>query len=145
MVMGALVFMAATQFIHEYLIDAGRQMSCSDMLTVWLIFGVIVFVGFIPGILVGLILTSLLFIVRYSKIDILGSSYSLNQIASSVERAAPERKLLHEFGEHVQLFNLRGFLFFGTANVFFERMKAICDQSRSGTHFIFNFRRVSGI
>ncbi len=143
--MGALVFVAATQFIYEYLIQAGRQMKVADIGIVWLIFAVIVVFNFIPGVLVGIVLTSLLFIVRYSKIDILGSSYSLNQIGSSVERANPERMLLQEVGEHVRLFNLRGFLFFGTANVFFERMKIVCDQSPSGTYFIFNFRRVSGI
>ena len=145
MAMGALVFLTAVQFIREYLVDTCRQMAATDVATVWLIFGIIVLVGFIPGVLAGLILTSLLFIVRYSKIEIVGSSYSLNQISSSVERALTERAVLRRFGDEVQLFNLRGFLFFGTANMFFERMKTICGQAQAGSHFIFNFRRVTGI
>jgi SulP family sulfate permease len=142
---GALAFVAALQLIHEYLIETARLMNALDSAIVWLIFGVIVFVGFIPGVAAGLILMTLLFIVRYSKIDIVASAYSLNQIASSVERARPERQVLRQFGNSVRLFNLRGFLFFGTANMLFERMKTICEQSTPDSYFIFNFRRVNGI
>jgi len=143
--MGALVFLAATQFIHEYLIQACRLMSRSDAGTVWLIFGVIVLVDFIPGVAIGIVLTSLLFIVRYSKIDIVGSVFFLSELSSSVDRSAAERNILRQFGDRVRVFNLRGFIFFGTANLFFERMKQICGQSDGSVYFIFNFRRVSGI
>jgi SulP family sulfate permease len=142
---GALAFVAALQLIHEYLIETSRLMNALDSAIVWLIFGAIVFVGFIPGVAAGLVLMTLLFIVRYSKIEIVASSYSLNQIASSVERARPERQVLRQFGNTVRLFNLRGFLFFGTANMLFERMKTICEQSAPNCYFIFNFRRVNGI
>lgn len=145
LVMGGLVFLVAVQFIHEYLVLSSRQMNVSDAVVVWTIFGVIVFVGFVTGVVVGIVLTSLLFIVRYSKIGILGSSYTLSQIASSVERAAAEQKLINEAGGAARLFNLRGFLFFGTANLFFEQMKAECAASPGQTYFIFNFRRVYGI
>ena len=145
LVMGALAFVAALQLIYEYLIETSRMMNPVDFGVVWLIFAVIAVVGFIPGVITGIILMSLLFIVRYSKIDILASSYSLDQIGSSVERALAQRQVLRRLGDSVRMFNLRGFLFFGTANMFFERMKAICDQTPPDSHFIFNFHRVSGI
>ena len=144
-VVAALVFMAAVQLIFEYLLKSCRGMSKSDARSAWLIFGVIVVFGIIPGVVFGIIVTALLFIMRYSKIEIVGSTYSLNQITSSVERAIMERKVLKEYGEHVQVFNLQGFLFFGTANLYFERMKGICEKSPGDTFFIFNFKRVSGI
>lgn len=144
-VVAALVFMAAVQLIVEYLLKACQGMSKSDGRTAWLIFGMIVVFGIIPGVVVGIIVTALLFIMRYSKVEIVGSTYSLNQIASSVERAISERNILTGQGEHVQVYNLQGFLFFGTANLYFERMKGICEQSRGDTFFIFNFKRVSGI
>ncbi|MBE0612876.1 MAG: cyclic nucleotide-binding domain-containing protein [Burkholderiales bacterium] len=145
LLVGALVFLAAIHLIHDWLIAACRQMNRADALTVWLIFGVIVVVGFIPGILLGIILTSLMFIVRYSKIEVVGSSFSLDKMSSSVDRSSREIALIREFGKAVSVFNLRGFLFFGSANVFFERIKATCQQETGHSYFIFNFRRVLGI
>ncbi len=142
---GALVFMVGIQFLHEWLFSVEGQMSREDRATVWLIFGVIVVFGFVPGILVGIALASLLFIVRTSKIEVVGSSFSLDQTSSSVERSLPERRRLRELSDQVQIFNLRGFLFFGSANAFFERIKACCDQRGSQTIFVFNFSRVVGV
>ena len=144
-VMAALVFMAGIQFIHEWLLTACKQMHLEDIISVWLIFSVIVLIGFVPGVLVGIVLTSLLFIIRISKIDVIGSSFQLNQMSSSVERSLAERRLLQEYGKDVRIFNLRGFLFFGSANAFFERIKSICDQDIGHSYFVFNFRRVIGI
>ena len=140
-----VVFVAAIHLVHVWLLKACRQMSRGDVLTVWLILGVIVMVGFIPGIVLGIVLTSLLFIARYSKIEIVSSSFSLDQVASSVERPARDRALILTAGSAAEVFNLRGFLFFGSATMFFERIKARVRQDTSQSYFIFNFRRVTGL
>lgn len=144
-VMGALVFMAGIQFIHEWLFITSKEMPYDDMFTVWTIFGVIVLFDFIPGILVGIILTSLLFIIRISRIDVVGASLGLDKLSSSVERSIVERWVLKEHGQEVKIFNLSGFLFFGSANAFFERIKTICDQDSKHSYFIFNFERIIGV
>jgi SulP family sulfate permease len=89
----------------------------------------------------------MVFIARFSKIDVIGSSLSLNQLSSLVERSAPERKFLRQHGKDVKIFNLRGFLFFGSASGFFERIKAIYHEGAglSGSFAVFNFNRVVGI
>ena len=141
--MGTLIFLATIHSVNDWLIDACRHMNRGDAITVWLIFGVIVVFDFIPGIILGIIWTSMVFIVRFSKIDVVGSSYSLNELSSSVERSARERKFLQEYGKDVKIFNLRGYLFFGSANMFFERIKAICEEKKF-SYIIFDFKRVFG-
>jgi len=145
LLVGTLVFLAAIHLLHDWLIEACRKMNRSDQLIVWLIFSVIVLIDFIPGILIGMILTSLMFIIRYSKIEIVGSTFSLDQLSSSVDRSARESAFIREFGKRVNIFNLRGFLFFGSANVFFERIKLKCQKEKGIDYFIFDFRRVLGI
>jgi SulP family sulfate permease len=145
MVVATLVFVFALEQMQKYLIKAPGQMKRPDAVTVWMIFAVIVVFGIIPGVQLGIIATTIVFIMRYSKTEIVGSSYTLSEIASSVERAIGHRNLLKESGEHVRIFNLQGFLFFGTVNPYFDRMKEVCKQSRGETYFIFNFKRVSGI
>jgi SulP family sulfate permease len=145
LVVGTLVFLAAINLINDWLLTACRQMNRGDALTVWLIFGVIAATNFLNGILLGIMLTSLMFILRYRRIEIVGSSHLLNQLSSSVERSSAESAFIKEFGKSVQIFNLRGFIFFGSANSFFERIKSLCQEKTGLQFFIFNFKRVLGI
>jgi SulP family sulfate permease len=146
LLVGTLVFMIAVELIYEWLIESSHQMNLSDTLIVWIIFVVIVGFDLIPGILLGVLLTSLMFIVRYSKIEIVGSNFSLKQLTSSVDRSVREINFLKDFSVKVEIFNLRGFLFFGSANIFFERMKEICSKEENKySHLVFDFRRVLGI
>jgi SulP family sulfate permease len=144
-VIGTVIFFSAIQFAHEWLIVASRNMPRTEALVVWSIFGVIAAVGFIPGIILGILLSSLMFIIRYSNINVVDSSFSLNEVGSSVDRSQPEVRVLHVRGKEVKIFNLRGFLFFGSANLFFESFKNISEDSHKYSHFVFNFARVTGI
>ncbi len=144
-VIGTVIFFSAIQFAHEWLIVASRNMPRIEALVVWSIFGVIASVGFIPGIVLGILLSSLMFIIRYSNIDVVDSSFSLNEVGSSVDRSQPEVRVLHVRGKEVKVFNLRGFLFFGSANLFFENVKKIAEDADKYSHFVFNFARVTGI
>jgi len=145
LLLGALIFLVAIHFFNDWLIEACRRMNRLDALTVWLIFGVIVVVDFLPGILVGIIWTSMVFIARFRRIEVLGSSLGLNQISSSVERATAQRKFLREHGKAVKIFNLRGYIFFGSANDFFERIKESYQDESGAAPALFNFTRVVGI
>jgi SulP family sulfate permease len=119
------------------------------MLTVWLIFGVIVGVDVLVGVGVGLLLASLTFIVRFSQISVVGSDMPLSRLASTVERSATEQQFLQEKTQGMQVINLRGYIFFGTANAFFESVKTTQEGGRApasaATFAIFNFNRVIGI
>jgi len=74
------------------------------------------------------------------------SMFSLNQLGSSVERSAAERRILQRLGGGIRIFNLSGFIFFGSANAFLERIKALyADASPTSSFALFNFTRVIGI
>jgi len=144
-VLTALIFMVAFQFLHDWLVVACRNMGRSDTLIVWAIFAVIAAVGFIPGIVLGIILTSLMFIVRYSKMGIVRSAFSLDQVGSTVDRSPVENRIIGRFGNEVKIFNLRGFLFFGSASQFFETIKKLIQGESSYRYMVFDFKRVLGI
>ncbi|MDA1057363.1 MAG: cyclic nucleotide-binding domain-containing protein [Proteobacteria bacterium] len=144
-VLGALIFVTAIQFLRDWLFTARRSMTRIEGLAVWSIFVVIVTAGFIPGIVLGIILSSLLFIVRYSRTSVVESTFSLDQQGSSVDRSVHEAIFLREFGQHVRIFNLRGFLFFGSASLFFESLKRDTESEPPYSVVVFNFRRVTGI
>ncbi len=144
-VIATVIFFSAIQFAHDWLIVACRNMPKAEAMVVWSIFAVIAGIGFIPGISLGILLSSLMFIIRYSNINIVHSSFLLSEMGSSVDRSHPEVRLLYRLGKEVKVFNLRGFLFFGSASLFFERVKEIAEDANRYSHFIFNFSRVTSI
>ena len=144
-VLAALIFMVAFHFLYDWMVVACRSMGGADTLTVWAIFAVIVVVGFIPGIALGIALTSLTFIVRYSKIGIVRSAFSLAQVGSTVDRTTAEARIINRFGNEVKVFNLRGFVFFGSASLFFEMIKKLLQDEPDLRYVIFDFKAVLGI
>jgi len=144
-VLAALIFVVAFHFLYDWMVVACRNMTLSDTLTVWAIFAVIVVIGFIPGIALGIALTSLTFIVRYSKMGIVRSAFSLAQVGSTVDRTAAEARIINRFGNEVKVFNLRGFVFFGSASLFFEMAKKLPQDEPDLRYVIFDFKAVLGI
>lgn len=144
-VIAAMVFFAAFHLMYDWLIMARRKMSLPEAFAVWSIFVVIVTVGFMPGVVLGIVLISLLFIVRYSRIDVIDSSFFLDQLSSSIDRPAADLTLLNRYGKRAKIFNLRGFLFFGTANSFYESLKRLFEEEESYEYVVLNFHRVTGM
>lgn len=144
-VIAAVVFYTAIQMMHDWMFIACRKMILPEALAVWSIFVVIVAAGFMPGVILGIVLMSLLFIVRYSRIDVVDSSFFLHQLASSIDRPANDLNLLNHYGGKAKIFNLRGFLFFGTASLFYETLKRLFEEEGGYEYVILNFHRVTGM
>lgn len=145
LVIGALIFLFAFHFFNDWLIQTYSRVNRADYLAIWAIFITIVFIGFIPGIIIGIAISSLLFIVRYARINIVSSAYSLKEHNSSVDRSVDEQKILQKKGRDVFIYNFRGFLFFGSANRFYDSLKNQCQGNPSLKALIFNFNNVSGM
>ena len=127
LLIGATVFLFAFQTLYEWMYQNVRGFSPSSYTILCIILGTVIFFGFMQGIAVGLILTVLLFVFRYSRISAIQASHSLREHRSSVERSSAHNATLHRDGSDVIVYTLRGFLFFGTANTVLDR---ISDNSR---------------
>lgn len=143
---GATIFMFAYKMIVEWLFERVRGFQPVDFLIVCVILGVVIFFGFMVGIFTGIVLTVILFVLRYSMISAIHGRYSLREYRSSVERPPGVNQVLDEHGLSSLVYTLRGFLFFGTANAILDRIKL--DLNRTGDeHFsiLLDFKRVTGI
>jgi SulP family sulfate permease len=98
------------------------------------------------GILVGILLALLLFVMRYSMISAVHGQYSLGDYRSSVERSASSNQLLDRYGDEAQVYTLRGFLFFGTANAILDTIRDDPRIKDGSFHTILlDLKRVTGI
>jgi SulP family sulfate permease len=143
---GSVVFLFAFQMLYEWMYIAVRGFQPVDYAIVCIILGTVIFVGFMPGVLVGIMMALLLFVMRYSMISAVQGQYSLAAYRSSVERSPRAAQLLDEHGGVALVYTLRGFLFFGTANSILDLIR---DESgiREGKlkYILLDLKRVTGM
>jgi SulP family sulfate permease len=100
--------------------------------------------GFIPAEVTGLLAACVLFALSVSRIDVVRAIYGLDARNSSVVWPDDETRYLAAHGASVQVIELRGFVFFGSAHRLRERVKSIVAEL-APVMLIFDFSRVIGI
>ncbi len=112
---GLLLYMGVA-FMKEWLYEARDRFPLYEYLVIPLIFIFIILFGLIHGVAVGLIASVIIFVIKYSAIDIARYTCSGKLLSSNVERGPAEEAILQEKGDSLYISRLQGYLFFGTAS-----------------------------
>lgn len=142
---GGLLLFVGAEFMYEWLWASRRTMSGPDYVLVWGIVLIIAVVGFLPGVVVGLVLATGLFVFRYSRVDVVKHELSGADHQSNIERSVADAEFLGVAGAAIHILELQGFIFFGTANRILSRVKTLLRGSTPPRYLILDFRRVTGI
>jgi len=148
LLLGGLLFFLGMDFLVEWVIVGWRKLSRADYAVVVLILIVIGATDFMIGVGVGLVAMIVLFVLNYSRINVVHHALSGSEMRSNVERCAYHRRVLAEqLGHHIHILELQGFIFFGTANALLEQIRArLADTQRPTVRYlILDFRRVIGL
>jgi SulP family sulfate permease len=146
-ILGGFLFFLGLDFLVEWIITGWKKLSRSDYFVTLLILIIIASTNFLIGMGVGLAATIVLFVVNYSRINVVHHALSGAEIKSNVARCAyHERVLSEQLGQHIFILELQGFIFFGTANSVLERIRArLAEAGQPGLRFlVLDFRRASG-
>jgi len=103
-----------------------------------------VWVGFVFGLIVGLLVGAVLFAYNYSRIDSVRISRSGVEFRSHLMRPPEEEYVLEEHGGDIRVFDLHGFLFFGMADRLYRSVK-INSLDHGARFIIVDFRAVVGM
>lgn len=144
-VIGGLLLFVGAEFAYEWIWVSRRRMSKPDYALMWGILVVIATIGFLPGVLAGLIAATFLFVVRYSRIDVVKHEFTGADRRSNIERSLVETDYLSDNGSVVVGFQLQGFIFFGTASRILGRVRALLDDPDPPEMVIIDFKRVTGV
>ena len=92
--------------------------------------------GFLESVGLGIAIAVILFVVNYSRIDVVKHSLSGATYKSNVQRPPKHSRALRVHGHELFILQLQGFVFFGTANQLVERLKTgsakgVCRRSAS--------------
>jgi SulP family sulfate permease len=146
LLIGSTIFLFAFQMLYDWLHENIRDFGPFSYSIVFVILCTTIVFGFMTGIGVGIILTVLLFVMRYSMISAIHSRNTLINQRSSVERSNKDNEVLQKDGSQVVIYSLRGFLFFGTANTILD---TIVEQEKikhgKRKAFLLDMSRVTGL
>jgi SulP family sulfate permease len=146
-VLGGVLLFLGFSFLVETVYDAWFRLPRGEYALVILILFVVVIVGFLEGVGVGIVISSVLFAVNYARIDVVKNAISGDVLRSKAARSAASDSLLQQMGLKIYILQLQGYIFFGTAYYLLKRVKLrLSTSSPARVRFILiDFRHVDGI
>jgi SulP family sulfate permease len=146
-VLAGLLMYLGWSFLERWLIEARTQLPRLEYGVVLVILLVVAVAGFMEGVFAGLICAILLFVVNYSKIDVVRYALTGTQRKSNVERHVLEEKYLRQHGGCSLILKLQGYLFFGTTAALNSRIEQrIADTELPPLRYVaLDYAQVSGM
>jgi SulP family sulfate permease len=146
-VLGGMAFYLGLTFLVEWIYDAWFRLPHLDYLLVLLVLALIIVFGILPGVGAGLAIAVVMFVIAYSRIEVIKQALSGTTLRSRVTRPYNEQQLLDENGSKIAVFQIQGFLFFGTAHELVQRIQQrVLDPEQPEARFVvLEFRLVSRI
>ena len=146
-ILGGLLLNLGLEFLMEWLYDTKKRLQKTDYFVIVLILIVIGSIGFLEGIIIGLLLSIALFVINYSKVEVIKHQLTGKTFSSNVERSNHLKQILVDNGEEINILPLQGFIFFGTANRLLQKVQERLDRHELITmrYLVFDFRQVTGL
>ena len=142
LISGFLIYVAFIT-IRRWLFKAWFELSIVDYGVILTILIVADFWGVLQGIGIGLAISSIQFIISYSRILPIKFSMPGSQYHSNVLYATSQRKQLEKKGMQLHIIKLQGYLFFGTSHNLLDYIQKIYEEF-SGTlkYILLDFKLV---
>jgi len=144
MIVGGVLVFLGLSFIVEWVWDRRKVLPPLEYGVMLVILAVIVGKGFLPGVLVGLVLAVVLFAVSYGRIELVREVAFGEIYHSNVDRPAEQRAVLRQMANEVEILRVNGFVFFGSANGLLERIRKRAEGA-APRFMVIDLRRVTGV
>jgi SulP family sulfate permease len=96
-------------------------------------------------VLIGVIIGCATFAVSASRVDAVKFTFDGSEYRSTLDRAPEELAILTAHGHEIQGMSLQSYLFFGSANRLYQRVKALFASDPACRFLVFDFRLVTGL
>lgn len=130
-VLTGLVLYLGVSLLVNWLWDARHELPVSDYLTVVAILFIVGTFGIVTGVITGVVIASLNFVVTFSRQSVVKQRFTAGTRRSNVERTPAELTWLAEHGGRLHGFVLQGHIFFGTASSLLEEIRAVLGQGEA--------------
>jgi SulP family sulfate permease len=143
-----LVFQLGWGFLVEAFSKPLAQREWWNLAQAAIIAAACVRLGYVAGIIGGVVLACLLFAASYARLGAVRQHLSRAEFAGNVSRSPEATQFLGEAGTAIQIYWLSGYIFFGSSESVFERvqrdLRALPPRRPNlGRHVILDFAMVS--
>ena len=146
LVLGGVISFLGFGFLVEWLIDVRRRLPVFEYAVILLIFFVAGTIGFLEAVAVGILASTILFIVKYSRINVVRHALSGRSYRSNVARTEDQAGMLRETGRVMLILKLQGFIFFGTANKLLDDIRQRARREVDPVRYVLmDFGMVNGL
>jgi SulP family sulfate permease len=146
-ILGGILFYTGLSFLTEWIFDSYFRLLREDYLLVVLILAIVAFAGYLQGVGAGIIVATVLFVYKYSTVNVISSTLSGDNHHSTVDRSPHEARLLTDRGGQIHIVRIKGFIFFGSANnlVHSIRERQADPNLPPLRYVVLDFQQVSGL
>jgi SulP family sulfate permease len=144
MIVGGVLVFLGLAFMVEWVWDRRRSLPPVEFGVALVILAVVIGRGFLPGVVIGLVLAVVLFAVSYGRIELVREVAFGETYHSNVDRPSGERAALRARGDRVHILRVNGFVFFGSANSLLERIRKRV-EAEPPRFLVIDLRRVTGV
>jgi sulfate permease, SulP family len=144
MIVGGVLVFLGLAFMVEWVWDKRRSLPPVEYGVVLVILAAIIARGFLPGVVIGLVLAVVLFAVSYGRVELVREVAFGDTYHSNVDRPPDERAELRTLGDRVQILRVSGFVFFGSINRLLERIRHRV-EAEPPRFLVIDLRRVTGV
>ena len=141
---GGILIFASLGMLDEGLLRSRKRLPLTEYGIIVLIAGVTVVLGLFEGVGAGMLATLVFFAVRLSRVDPIGSVFTLREHRSTKARSIPDRIILQHEGDRVPVWRLRGYVFFGSVYPLADQLKESLSGERRPACVMLDFTNVSG-
>ncbi|WP_462325712.1 SulP family inorganic anion transporter [Desulfoplanes sp.] len=142
--LGGLLFLLGSFFVVEWLLSGWKRLTPTDYLIVVAIVVTIVAKGFLIGVSLGLGLTIIIFMFRFTRIPVIRGEHTLASIRSSTQRSVPDQSILSLHGRDCRVFKLTGYLFFGSTYFLGKQVKELLEGDILTRRIVIDLERIHG-
>jgi SulP family sulfate permease len=144
MIVGGVLVFLGLAFIVEWVWDKRRTLPKLEYVVVLVILAGIIAKGFLPGVVIGLVMAVVLFAINYGRIELVHEVEFGDTFQSNVDRPPAERAALRRMGERVQILRVHGFVFFGSGSGLLERIRKRVETTPP-RFLLLDLRQVTGV
>jgi sulfate permease, SulP family len=144
-VLAGLLFYLGSDLVYQWLLHSSRRLLPLEYLSLIAIAALIIYSGFIAGVLIGIVIGCATFALSASRVNAIKFTFDGSEFRSSLDRGSRELYLLAEHGHQIQGIALQSYLFFGSANRLYQYVKVLLARQPDSQFVIFDFRLVTGI
>jgi SulP family sulfate permease len=129
-IVAGLVLYLGYNFVVDAFARPYAQRAWLDLALALVIMLVCVRFGYLVGVLAGLVGACVHFALNYARVGVVRRQATRAMLASHVDRTAVAMQHLHDAGESIRIYWLSGYIFFGSSEGVFERIRNDIEAQR---------------